>query len=962
MRLDAAETPPPETLRTWIQEMKQAPRGPFSRLRWFCRDGAVLPPKAYACAEHGGGVQHGEWQARTKQLRAYGYKIANVLAALDMQTFTSEQDYPSTLKQIVIEQFLIAADDGWIMRRARFYRGALQAEDEAVGARRLLLGLLEDPQWVTNGFVPVRMAARFLPHGQDTRSIVDVRQRAAVLSDKDKQFMPLRNKIHGRPDRGDAARVRQYATKMSDTALRAEFERLAADIDAIYASAALPQTLRALAKRLPKDSQLAKNLQDHATSLAAGPEPAATFALTGTLMATLRDHLPTLPSATVRLHALDTQLALENDLFAAATALRKRLPTATRQAQLGWLQGGANALYGAGLITARQHKALNETFTTQLHGETASLSQYKAGLDYLALAPVWANQWLDFYFAQPMHTLATIEPLADRFIQDQLRGSPLLFYTAVLDHLTRDANRIAGIRHRLFNQEVGVGLRSLNPGLARGVLRVSKTPISKEVKTRFDPNGIYLLPETTSDLPPVAGILTGGEGNPLSHVQLLARNLGIPNVGIDNTLVPQLTAREGMRVILAVSPGGVVYLAEDRGQWDAHFDKAQSASATIIRPDLAKLNLQDRALIPTRQLRASDSGRTVGPKAAQLGELYHHFPDAVVEGLAIPFGVFRALLAQPMDGENKDVFAWMVEQYAMLRTMAPGSQAHLNATQAFRQRLADWLLQADPGADFRRQLRTAMGQVFGRDGAYGVFVRSDTNVEDLPGFTGAGLNLTVPNAVGFEQVVDAVTRVWASPFSQRAYAWRQSHMEQPQHMYPAVLLLRSVPAEKSGVMVTQDIDTGSRDWLSIAINEGVGGAVDGQLAESLRVHMPSGRVRLLAQATAPSRRMLQPQGGVTPVPVSGEDRVLTEAEIAKLIDLAQVLPSRFPDLKDAEGNAAPADVEFGFLSGQLLLFQIRPFVENTGTHRSDLLRALDSGTKKTSTTVNLNVVPKGNTP
>ena len=56
----------------------------------------------------------------------------------------------------------------------------------------------------------------------------------------------------------------------------------------------------------------------------------------------------------------------------------------------------------------------------------------------------------------------------------------------------------------------------------------------------FRADGIYLLPETVSDLPPVAGILTAGAGNPLSHVQLLARNLGIPNVAVDPALLPEL--------------------------------------------------------------------------------------------------------------------------------------------------------------------------------------------------------------------------------------------------------------------------------------------------------------------------------------------------------------------------------------------------------------------------------------
>jgi hypothetical protein len=255
-----------------------------------------------------------------------------------------------------------------------------------------------------------------------------------------------------------------------------------------------------------------------------------------------------------------------------------------------------------------------------------------------------------------------------------------------------------------------------------------------------------------------------------------------------------------------------------------------------------------------------------------------------------------------------------------------------------------------------------MTQVFGEDGTYGVFVRSDTNVEDLPDLTGAGLNLTVPHVVGFERVVQALLQVWASPFSQRAYAWRQSHMAQPEHVYPAVLLMRSVPVEKSGVMVTQDIDTGAPGWLSVAVNEGVGGAVDGQAAESLRIHLGSGTVRLLAQATAPRRRVPNLQGGIDEVPVSGADRVLVADEIAQLIQLAQDLPTRFPTLTDAAGNPAPADIEFGFLQGTLRLFQIRPFLESIRARSSSFLHAMDKDIGKQATTmVSMHAVPQGST-
>ena len=43
--------------RGWVDEMAGQERGPFSRLRWYCNDGTVLPPKAYACNNHGGGHQ-----------------------------------------------------------------------------------------------------------------------------------------------------------------------------------------------------------------------------------------------------------------------------------------------------------------------------------------------------------------------------------------------------------------------------------------------------------------------------------------------------------------------------------------------------------------------------------------------------------------------------------------------------------------------------------------------------------------------------------------------------------------------------------------------------------------------------------------------------------------------------------------------------------------------------------------
>ena len=85
-------------------------------------------------------------------------------------------------------------------------------------------------------------------------------------------------------------------------------------------------------------------------------------------------------------------------------------------------------------------------------------------------------------------------------------------------------------------------------------------------------------------------------------------------------------------------------------------------------------------------------------------------------------------------------------------------------------------------------------------------------------------------------------------------------MEQPEHVYPSILLMPSVPVEKSGVMMTVDVETGRRDRYSVAVNEGIGGAVAGQAAEELRLDAKTGAVRLLAEATAPTRRVAKCRG------------------------------------------------------------------------------------------------------
>jgi hypothetical protein len=922
----SAEATSQEEMAAWVAWMKKTPKGPFDGIFWYCQDGAVLPPEPYACTSHGGGIQHGRLGERARALRAAGFLLGNVLAATDPEALA---DAPgrAELKAILLERYLVAADNGWILRRARYYRGAFQVENE-IAAAQAILSTLGSRLKGEQDFLLLRQAALLLPLPRDGATVTRAYELSSSLATLDMGFAALRNKIHGQMDVTDAERVRSYARKQG----RGEpgFEQLAQAIEALFVPRNLVGPLGDLSMRLGKHP-LAARLQELVPELSRPRSPAQRFATSATLLAQLRDALADLPPA-LRVAALKLGLDVEAEAFAAGRQLLNDLSGTSRARRLVFLGHAAEALYGVGLLSPRERLEVQEALI-RLAGNVVPLGQYRSELAYLARVPAWAGRELSFHFAETVMGLARIEPLASQFVPERLRASPLLIYAGLLDGLLRDVNGLAGIEHQLFGQQVGAGLRALNPGLARGVLRLDAADPR--------PDGIHVLPETTASLPPVAGVLTLKEGNVLSHVQILASNLGIPNVVVDAGLMPHLRAMAGRRVVLAASPGGRVILAEDGPHWDTIFGKGKPVPASMsspLQPDLAKLDLSPREPLPLEALRAGDAGRIAGPKAANLGELRHHYPEAVADGLVIPFGAFLAFLEQPMTGTGKSAYQWMRAEYRRIAALPPGQRAAESGR--LRQKLRAWIGMTEPGQAFRETLARAMAQRFGPDGGYAVFVRSDTNVEDLPGFTGAGLNLTVPNVVGVEGVIEAILRVWASPFSERAFAWRQMRLRAPEHVYVSVLLLRSVPVEKSGVMVTLGLEDGSPYWFTVAANEGIGGAVSGQAAEELLIAASSQEVRLLAESSAATRRNLGPGGGLEKRPVSGRP-VLLPAEVEQLRHLGLELPARFPQ-RDETGQLVPADVEFGFVDGRLALFQIRPYLQSREALRNRFLLGLDA--------------------
>lgn len=903
-----------------IKQVKAKPRGPFRRIRWFCNDGHILAPKPYACREHGGGVQHGEWTDAIKQLRQQNYLIANLIADLKPEKFFSKPGWKDELKQILLERFLMEIDDGWIFRQARYYRGAIQDEEEQGYGRSLLLGLLKQPLEFERDFLLLREAVRFIPHGLASDALTSMREQSQNIAVDDPAFSRLRNKLHNHPHPDDAQAIRTYADSIA-VEKRSAYMALATLVAEITSP---PSNLfnNAVALRLISKKEAGAILDDHAG-----------LAEVVQVLVNIRSAVESVyPERKLRL--LDLSLEFETELYRRLNLLRETSEKQSRRQQLELITVAVDGLYGTGMLSSRERQSM-KTAVDRLLIPSLSLKTYQREITHLARISRWGENHLRYHFGVMIDWMSPLDPAFADYIPERLRGSPLLSVTQMVDRLLSDSQQLVGIERQLFGQPV-VGLDALNPGVARGRLEIVHDPLTHN----YASDGIYLLPETLESLPPVAGILTRGEGNALSHIQLLARNLGIPNVAISAERAADLQDHHDEIVILSASSSGAVRVEKDSSAW-RHWFKQQKRSQILIEPDLDKLDLQQRNILSLDQVNAEDSGRIAGPKGANLGELRQSFPELVPDALVIPFGRFYQILTQTKVEGGDSLFSWMKKNYRLLEGLTTKNE-RVQQTTEFLRRLRNHIAKAPLPQSFLSELKTSLQSHFGVEASYGVFVRSDTNVEDLPGFTGAGLNKTVPHVVGFDNIVAAIRKVWASPFSLRAYNWRQAYMRQPEHVYASVLLMLSVPADKSGVLVTTDLIGGDATQIHVAINEGVGGAVSGQRAEEILIDKQNGQVRLLAQTSSAKRRILQATGGIKKIAALAPQNLLSSAEISQIRQRAADLPARFSSLYDSSGGLKPADIEFGFLDGKFILFQIRPLVESQRVKRDLFLAGLNN--------------------
>src|SRR5260221_2438429 len=437
------------------------------------------------------------------------------------------------------------------------------------------------------------------------------------------------------------------------------------------------------------------------------------------------------------------------------------------------------------------------------------------------------------------------------------------------------------------------------------VLNVAKTLGRIHVIPKLDDhveigfNEILVLDEVPIQLPPVAGIITGKPSTALSHINLLAKGWGVPNVYIKNAqeLFKQYN---GWWVEFDARHDNYSIKRAENSALD-EYQKRLKERLDVMKP---RYDLTVTRLAALNEQRAMSS-IAYGAKSANLGEITHaRLPGVTIPpGFTIPFFYYDQFLK-----ENKldDAIYQMLNDQKFVHDPA----YRRNYLAKMRDRIAHGTVNPQLSEAVLRRLHLEFP-------GKGVFARSSTNSEDLPNFSGAGLYSTAPNVRGDDQLIDAIRFVWASVWNFEAYEARERAGVEHTKIFMAVLIQEGIDSESSGVMITADpfnrestIENQGSNHISAKRRLGMKALEGKKVAEQIVFRPRANAVQVLTRSEEDSLLTFDANGGVKEISIGVERVVLTDEVIRRLAAAAASIKRVF--------GGKDQDIEWAHMNGQIL--------------------------------------------
>ncbi|HKP70514.1 MAG TPA: PEP/pyruvate-binding domain-containing protein [Pyrinomonadaceae bacterium] len=441
---------------------------------------------------------------------------------------------------------------------------------------------------------------------------------------------------------------------------------------------------------------------------------------------------------------------------------------------------------------------------------------------------------------------------------------------------------------------------ALNPGSATGRIHI----VDKLDDTvEFGDNEIIVLKELPQSLPPVRGIIVARPSTPLSHINILAKGWNVPNVYIKDA---DKLFREYDTFVYKLEATMTDY-------------KLTRASLDDIKKDFATpgqqippVNLTVKRLAGLREMRKKDS-IIYGAKAANLGEMLNARVAGVIvpDGFSVPFYWYDAFMKANHLNEKMAAYQDDLD--------------FVHNPRFRRQKLEEFRAEIQKGK-FDPALRRAIiakwrTQLLSKP----VFVRSSSNSEDLPNFSGAGLYSSVPNVRQEEKLIEAVKKVWASLWKFEAYEARVRNYVSQKDVYMSALVQVGVDMTKGGVMITKDpFDADNHDAVYISAVCGHNSKVvdNSGLPEQILFSPKSNSVIVMTLSQQENALAFDENGDLKETSdkcANAQKRVLSDVQ-------ARLLAKTAIDIRRIFGKREQ-DIEWGIMNGRIYIVQARPYID-----------------------------------
>lgn len=442
---------------------------------------------------------------------------------------------------------------------------------------------------------------------------------------------------------------------------------------------------------------------------------------------------------------------------------------------------------------------------------------------------------------------------------------------------------------------------ALNTGTAVGRLHI----IDKLDDTvEIGDNEILVLRELPLSLPPVRGIIVAKPSSPLSHVNILAKGWNIPNVYIKDA---DKLFREYDTFVFKLEANLTDYKLDRATQSD--LENSFVSPGQQVPP----VDLEQKELAGIRQMRGRDSV-AYGAKSANLGEMiFKKVPGITIpDGFAVPFHWYDLFMRN--NGFDAEIHVLL------------DSNDFIHNPRYRREKLEE-LRSAIQDGEFDPELRAEIIKKWKTQlGGKPVFVRSSSNAEDLPNFSGAGLYSSVPNVINEDKLIEAVKRVWASLWKFEAYEARVRNYVSQTDVYMSALIQLGVDMQKGGVMITKDpFDDRNKNAVYISAVCGHNSkVVDNKgIPEQILFNPRSNSVVVMTLSQQENALAFDEAGDLkeTADDCAGPSkRVLTNLQARSLARAAMAIRRAF-------GGKKEQDIEWGILNGRIYVVQARPYLD-----------------------------------